>query len=427
MSRARKILLLGADGFIGRHIAFHLRAEGWTVLASARRVRALDQMGFETIAADLSRPETHDPAFWAPHLKGCQYVVNAAGLLTGSEDAFQGVHVLAPKAVYQAMPEGCRALLISAVGLEAETPFALYRRQGEALADRHRVTNLRPGLVLADSAYGGSALARGLAALPLVTPVVGKGEQVFNPIHATDLAKVILACLADRPGPGAHEIGGPERVTQAQMLQSMRRWLGLRPVPLLRMPRVLARGLARVGDVLSFGPISTTALDQLATGVEAQEAPLLERLPEAAHPRGFSRFMAARPAGTADLWHARLYLMKPALRLVLILLWLVSGLLGLFLPSQSFLPMIPEGMLSDPVLIVLARAGGVADLALAVLLAAAWRLKLLGWLQLGLVVAYTAAFTVLSPDLWLLPLGGLLKNLPILMLIWLFLVLEEER
>jgi hypothetical protein len=266
-----------------------------------------------------------------------------------------------------------------------------------------------------------------LAALPLVTPVVGKGEQVFNPIHATDLAKVILACLADRPGPGAHEIGGPERVTQAQMLRSMRRWLGLRPVPVLRMPRVLARGLARVGDVLKFGPISTTALNQLATGVEAQEAPLLERLPETAHPRGFSQFMTARPAGTADLWHARLYLMKPALRLVLILLWFVSGLLGLFLPSQSFLPMIPEGMLSDPVLIVLARTGGVADLALAVLLAAAWRLKLLGWLQMGLVTAYTVVFTVLAPDLWLLPLGGLLKNLPILVLIWLFLVLEEER
>jgi hypothetical protein len=89
--------------------------------------------------------------------------------------------------------------------------------------------------------------------------------------------------------------------------------------------------------------------------------------------------------------------------------------------------MIPEGMLSDPVLIVLARAGGVADLALALGLAAAWRLRLLGWLQLGLVMAYTVAFTMLSPDLWLLPLGGLLKNLPILMLIWLFLVLEEER
>lgn len=255
--------------------------------------------------------------------------------------------------------------------------------------------------MLADSAYGGSALARGLAALPLVTPVVGKGDQVFNPIHASDLARVIQTCLAIRPGPGAHEIGRPERVTQAQMLQAMRRWLRLRPVPVLPMLRFLARRIARVGDVLKFGPISTTALDQLTTGVEALEAPLLEHLPVAAHPRGFSQFMAARPAGTAELWHARLYLMKPALRLILILLWLVSGFLGLFLPSQIFLPLIPKGMLPDPILIVLARAGGAADVLMAIGLATAWRLRLLGWLQLGLVLAYTATFTVLAPDLWL--------------------------
>ncbi len=60
-----------------------------------------------------------------------------------------------------------------------------------------------------------------------------------------------------------------------------------------------------------------------------------------------------------------------------------------------------------------ARAGGVADLALAVLLAAAWRLELLGWLQLGLVAIYTAAFPVLAPDLWPLPLGGLREDLPV--------------
>ncbi|WP_345790967.1 NAD-dependent epimerase/dehydratase family protein [Gymnodinialimonas phycosphaerae] len=32
-SGVREVLVLGADGFIGRHIAFHLRAEGWDVLA----------------------------------------------------------------------------------------------------------------------------------------------------------------------------------------------------------------------------------------------------------------------------------------------------------------------------------------------------------------------------------------------------------
>ena len=56
-------LVLGADGFIGRHIAPTLRAEGWTVIARARRTSRLGTMCFETLAADLDAPETSDPDF----------------------------------------------------------------------------------------------------------------------------------------------------------------------------------------------------------------------------------------------------------------------------------------------------------------------------------------------------------------------------
>jgi hypothetical protein len=56
-----------------------------------------------------------------------------------------------------------------------------------------------------------------------------------------------------------------------------------------------------------------------------------------------------------------------------------------------------------------------------------WRPRLVGWAQLALVTGYTADFTLLPPALWLLPLGGLLKNLPILLLIVVWMVLEDER
>ncbi|MCU9838362.1 hypothetical protein OEZ49_11340 [Ruegeria sp. WL0004] len=101
----------------------------------------------------------------------------------------------------------------------------------------------------------------GLAALPLATPEMGRGEQMFNPIQATDLARIIMARLTKGPDPGAHEIGRPERVTQGRLLKAIRRWLELRPVPVLPIPRFQARGISRVGDALRFEPISTTALD----------------------------------------------------------------------------------------------------------------------------------------------------------------------
>jgi hypothetical protein len=48
------------------------------------------------------------------------------------------------------------------------------------------------------------------------------------------------------------------------------------------------------------------------------------------------------------------------LRLVLALLWLASGLIGLFLPSAAFLPLVADSGLPDALWIALARLGGVA-------------------------------------------------------------------
>ena len=59
----RQVLILGADGFIGRHLAFGLRAKGWSVTAQARNPARLAVMGFATLRADLTNPATHSPAF----------------------------------------------------------------------------------------------------------------------------------------------------------------------------------------------------------------------------------------------------------------------------------------------------------------------------------------------------------------------------
>lgn len=410
-----KVLLLGADGFIGRHIAFYLAGQGIQVTALARHPARLATMGFQTLQADLTDPKTHDPAFWSPHLTAGTHLINTAGLLTGSATAFKAVHHDAPKAALAALPETSTAILISAVGIEADTPFSRWRRETEALFAAHTI--LRPGLVLADTSYGGSSLLRALAALPFRTPVVGDGAQPFNPIHAADLAEIVRHCLITPPGPGAWAVGGPETLSQSDLIRLIRRWLGLPPQPLLHIPLPLASALGRIGDALDLGPISATATAQLASGVLTDPAPLLAEI--ACQPRAVSAFALARPAGTQDLWHARLYLIKPLIRLTLAALWLASAALGLLLPATSF----PE--VDAP--LILARLGGLADLALGLALLTNWRPRTTALLQLALVATYTAALTALSPGLWLDPYGGMLKNLPILALILTHLALVEER
>ncbi|WP_333816374.1 SDR family oxidoreductase [Tabrizicola sp.] len=413
----RRVLILGADGFIGRHLAFGLRAKAWAVTAQARNPRRLEAMGFATLRAELTDPASHSPAFWTPHLTEGAALINAAGVLTGPEAAFRAVHHDAPRAALQALHGP--ALLISAVGTGADTPFARWRRETEALFASHCI--LRPGLVLGDTSYGGSSLLRALAAMPLRLPVVGDGQQPFNPIHAADLAEVVAECL-DTGLRGTWDIGGPEVVTQSDLLSSYRRWLGLAEVPRLHLPTKVAMTLGHLGDALRIGPVSATAVAQLQAGVLADPAPLLARLK--ARPRAVSTFLNARPAGTQDLWQARLYLLKPLIRLTLAALWLASALLGLTTPATSFVPGLP---LPEPLAVLLARGFGLLDLILGLALLRNWRPRPVALTQIALVLAYTAGLTVLAPALWLDPYGGLLKNLPILALLLTHLALVEER
>ena len=80
-----------------------------------------------------------------------------------------------------------------------------------------------------------------------------------------------------------------------------------------------------------FGALSRQSLDMLARGNRACVTPLKETL----HwlPRPLSEAMAADPSTQADLWHARLYFLKPALRTGLALLWIATAIISIHLSA----------------------------------------------------------------------------------------------
>ncbi len=421
---APRTLLLGADGFIGRHLAYGLRDLGHEVICVARSPSALAAMGFDTIEADLTDSFVQTTDFWQEHMSGVDHVVNTAGLLNGPRAAFRAVHETTPNALYAAMPDTATGVLISAVGIDADTEFSEFRRAGEAVALSHSITALRCGLVLADTSYGGSSLIRALAAMPAFVPVLKGQDPQFNPIHATDLAHVVDAALRTPPTTNPIEIGGPDTLGMREMLSHYRTWLGLGKARFLPIPAPIMSLLGWCGDLFKMGPISRTSLTQINAGVVADTTAMQAEI--ASTPRGFSQFANTRPVGTSDLWHARLYLMKPAVRLTLAVLWLMSGILGLILPPETFLPLI-DSPIPDAALIQMARLGGLVDVLIAIALMRDWRPKRIIQLQFAMVLGYTAAFTLLNPVLWLLPLGGLLKNIPILVLLLLHTILHKER
>ncbi|MBU6268047.1 MAG: NAD(P)H-binding protein [Sphingomonadales bacterium] len=427
-----RILLLGAGGFIGRHVLAELIAQGHAVVAVVR-----DANGFASafpdvpvIACDLAGAITVDG--WRDPVRGIDAIVNAAGVLRGPD--MEAVHVTMPRALHAAAHDAGvrRIVLVSAISARPDvaTDYARAKLRGEAALRESGVpfTILRPSLVHGEGSYGGTSLLRGLAALPLAVPMPAGGDYPFNPIHVRDLARAVCHACADTALAGATlEPCGPETLSLRQLLARYRAWLGFGrarflPVP---VPMPLMRLLARIGDMAGDGPVSTNSLAQLVAGNAGDGAAFAQAIGFA--PRSLAASMAAHPAQVQDRWHARLFFLAPAIRAVLALLWLASALLGLTVATPQTAAWLTALGLPLVLAAPLRIGTGLLDLAIAVLVLRDRTARLATPVQLVVVLGYTLALGIGLPALWLDPLGPLLKNLSILALVLVHGAVADQR
>ena len=429
-----RVLVLGANGFIGSHLAAALSADGWSVRAGARRIAepARRAPGFDWVAADFSRLTTAEA--WAPLLAGVSAVVNCVGVLQdGGGDSTRAAHVDGPRALIAACEAVgvSRLIHISAVGADdaAGTDYARTKAETERLVQASSLDwlILRPSLVVDRAAFGGTGLIRALAAFPLIIPVVG-GDQSFRPIPLGDLSAAVVAAL--KPGAVSREtldMPGPEAVTMAQTVRLYRGWMGLRPAPVVRVPRALAAPALAIGDLLGrlgwSSPIRTTAIKQMDHDVSGHDSGWAERLGVSS--RGFSRFLAETPASVQDVWHARLWFVRPVAIVTLGLFWLVTGLISFGPGWNGAVAILHEGGYggwSGPV----AWWGALLDVVLGLaLFVRPWTARVAVFMCLA-TVGYLIAGTLSLPHYWIDPLGPWLKVLP-MMALCLFVAATDAR
>lgn len=415
-----RVMILGAAGFIGRHILTALHDAGHEAVAVVRRVGHLDAAfpGVRFVAVDLAGAT--DAAAWRAHLAGVACIVNAAGVLRGPD--MEAIHVAMPRALYAAARDAgvARVVLLSAISAREEvaTDYARAKLAGEAVLRASGLgwTILRPSLVYGDGSYGGTSLLRGMAGLPLAVPLPGAGDQRFTPIHVDDLARdVARLCADDRFAARTLEPVGPETIDLRGLLRAYRGWLGFGAARFVSIPMPVMRLLGRIGDLAGDGPIASNSLAQLVAGNAGDSAAYARETGSA--PRRLDDALAARPAEVQDRWHARLFFLAPAIRAVLALLWLASAWLGLAHGGEAARALaaslgLPAG-LADPLRI----GASLADIAVAALVLLDRKARWSTVVQIGLILGYTIVIGLALPRLWLDPLGPLLKNLPILLLV----------
>lgn len=426
------LLLTGANGFIGRYLLAALMAAGHRVRPAVRRPSETDRL-LQTptsIAVDFNRDTR--PEDWLPRISGIDAVINCAGILQARPgQSMEAIHATAPKALFIACQKAGiqRVIQISAISaeIEAGTTYADTKRDAdEFLASTHLDwVILRPSLVYASGAFGGTALFRALAAFPFVIPVVADGAQLFQPIHVDDLTATVVRIL-DRPTIRRVTIDpvGPEPITLRQILIDLRGWLGLPPARIFEIPLPLVWAFARIGD-WAGGPINTTALRQLAFGNVGN----VKKFSEATgiQPRRWLDALLTKPSQIQDRWHARLYFVRPLLRWALSAMWIVSGIVGAARPiaeSARVLQSIGLPGYTPPIIV---WGSCLLDVMIGTALILRWRPIALAVAQTIIIFAYTIGLTLAEPSLWLDPFGPLLKNIPVLVAVMALAAIENDR
>src|SRR5690606_7840439 len=174
------ILLCGANGFIGRHLAAALEGRGHRVVRGVRDT----EDGKDAVAIDYTRD--HGPDIWRPRLEGIDVVINAVGILRERGTAtFGALHARAPIALFDAAAQvGVRRVVqIAALGAD-EGAQSRYHRSKKQADDYLATLPLDWVVVQPSLVYGpggtSAKLFDTLAALPLI-PLPGGGRQRIQP------------------------------------------------------------------------------------------------------------------------------------------------------------------------------------------------------------------------------------------------------
>jgi nucleoside-diphosphate-sugar epimerase len=253
----RTVLLTGATGFLGSHVADALVAEGWSVRCTVRKtsnLRWIESLPVDRVTADVRSPDELQAA-----LEGVDFVVHSAGLTRAKSDA----------EYHRVNAEGTQALALGAVDAGVRR-FVLVSSLAARGPDR-RASDPGPAVDRPTSAYGESKLAGERRLFQVLSQQSGTMQGVIlrpggiygprdedslnlfkvaktgvmpvptakgrlQPVYVKDVAEAVIRAVA-RPNVDMKPIPivGPEIVSWADMGEALGNAVG-KPLRLVRIP-----------------------------------------------------------------------------------------------------------------------------------------------------------------------------------------------
>ncbi len=314
------------------------------------------------------------------------------------------------------------------------TAFSTTKREAERLIAESGVCYaiLRPGFVIAPAAFGGSAMVRALAALPFQLSKAYSNVP-FQPLAVEDISITIAWLALREPNDATRavvwDLMQKEPITLGEVIEAFRRASGTTVWPGIRMPGWLLSAGEKLADLVGWlgwkPPMRSTAIAELRRGVTGDPSAWMAATGFV--PRTITELLGRRPATIQDKWFARLYLIKALILGSLVAFWSISGFIALFVSYDAAAGILSSHHFPSSLVAPITVLTSLMDISVGVLIA--FRRTCAVGLIWGIVASlgYMAGAAILTPDLWIEPLGALVKTGPAIVLMLVALAILDNR
>ncbi len=225
------ILITGATGYIGSHLAARLAAQGQRPRCLVRNTRRaasiLPADKVELVQGDTTRPDSLIAA-----VQGVDTVVHASFMTAEKKESagnhYEVTNVQGTANLIKAAKDAgvTRVIEISGLGTKPDKPGSYM--QGRYLAEKMLKesglawTIIQPSVLFGKNAPFITGLADLIRTAPVV-PLIGGGKVKFQPIYVEDVVTVIVKVLEEpeRTADHTYTIGGPAYYTFTQVIDEL--------------------------------------------------------------------------------------------------------------------------------------------------------------------------------------------------------------
>jgi uncharacterized protein YbjT (DUF2867 family) len=269
-----RVAIVGGTGFVGSHLVPQVLKAGHEVRVVGRGVRppALPP-DLTPTHGDVVSGDGLEAAFQsADVVVNLVAVIRERGLQTFDAVNAQGTANVADAAARAGVK---RLVQLSAIGADPDPnfPYLISKWRGEqaVIASSLEWVIIRSSTIFGKGDGFFTLLARAISLPAPFLLIPGDGAAVFQPIHADDVGRCLLAAIEDsRRARQLYEIGGPDQVTLEQITLAVaqaidKEWFGIsKRKPIHVDPRMIRPGAMLMDKLLPDPLVTPQQLDMLA-------------------------------------------------------------------------------------------------------------------------------------------------------------------